>query len=105
MGGGWGVDGEEEGQLWYLQLLLQAESLSQEHVLLPLKFLPLQLLPLGLLMCLGKLAVKPVWERGGLMSKGQSLGLQHPASARKWGHRWSKTPARHIQSSRGALET
>lgn len=51
---------EEAGQSWYLQLLLQAESLGQEHVLLPLKFLPLQLLSLGLLVCLGKLTVKPV---------------------------------------------
>lgn len=50
----------EEGQPQYLQLLLQAESLSQEHVLLPLELLPLQLLPLGLLLCLGKLTVKPV---------------------------------------------
>lgn len=52
--------GKEACQSWYLQLLLQAESLSQEHVLLPLQLLPLQLLPLALLMCLGKLTVKPV---------------------------------------------
>lgn len=50
---------KEAGQSWYLQLLLQAESLSQEHVLLPLQLLPLQLLPLALLMSLGKLTVKP----------------------------------------------
>lgn len=84
--------GETEGQPWYLQLLLQAESLSQEHVLLPLKFLPLQLLPLGLLLCLGKLTVKPVWEHSGLIREGQSLALQCLASARKRCHRWSKTP-------------
>lgn len=41
MGGGW---------LTHFQLLLQAEGLSKERVLLPLQLLPLQLLPLGLLM-------------------------------------------------------
>lgn len=51
---------KEVGQPRYLHLLLQAESLSQEHVLLPLEFLPLQLLPLRLLVGLGKLTVEPV---------------------------------------------
>lgn len=64
---------EKEGaQPWYLQLLLQAESLGQKHVLLPLEFLPLQPLPLGLLMGLGKLTVKPVGEHGGLFRRTES---------------------------------
>lgn len=51
---------KEVDQPWYLHLLLQAERLSQEHVLLPLEFLPLQFLPLRLLVCLRKLTVEPV---------------------------------------------
>ena len=46
----------------HLQLLLQAESLGEERILLSLQLLPLQLLPLGLLVRLRQLAVKPVRE-------------------------------------------
>lgn len=56
-----GMDG---GWPTHLQLLLEAESLGEERVLLPLQLLPLQLLPLGLLVCLGELAVEPAREQG-----------------------------------------
>lgn len=47
----------------HLQLLLDAENLGDEHVLLSSQLLPLELLPLGLLVSLRELAVKPVQGR------------------------------------------
>lgn len=78
-----------EGSPTHLQLLFQAESLSEEHVLLSLQLLPLQLLPLGLLVRLRELAVKPVEEHGRRDSirQGRNLGPQHPEAAGKRCHR------------------
>lgn len=66
------------GSPTHLQLLFQAESLGEEHVLLSLQLLPLQLLPLSLLVGLRELAVKPVRDHGhsGPIRQGKSLGLQ-----------------------------
>lgn len=55
MDGGWPT---------HLQLLLQAEGLGEERVLLPLQLLPLQFLPLGFLVRLRELTVEPVRGAG-----------------------------------------